>query len=62
MAGNMWEWTTGHNINNDQMFVVPRGGCFDYDGATIPVVRAHGSNGLAHFNFSVGFRVVLYVK
>ena len=27
MAGNMWEWTTGHNINsnNKTMFVVPRG-------------------------------------
>ena len=25
MAGNMWEWTTGHNIKNETMFVVPRG-------------------------------------
>ena len=25
MAGNMWEWTTGHNINGETMFVVPRG-------------------------------------
>ncbi len=25
MAGNMWEWTTGHNINSETMFVVPRG-------------------------------------
>ncbi len=25
MAGNMWEWTTGHNINNETMYVVPRG-------------------------------------
>ncbi len=25
MAGNMWEWTTGHNINKETMYVVPRG-------------------------------------
>ena len=25
MAGNMWEWTTGHSINNETMFVVARG-------------------------------------
>ncbi len=26
MAGNMWEWTTGHNIaNNETMFIVHRG-------------------------------------
>ena len=25
MAGNMWEWTTGHNINDETMFIVPRG-------------------------------------
>ncbi len=25
MAGNMWEWTTGHNINSETMFVVSRG-------------------------------------
>ena len=25
MAGNMWEWTTGHNINSETMYVVPRG-------------------------------------
>ncbi len=25
MAGNMWEWTTGHNINSETMYVVPCG-------------------------------------
>ncbi len=25
MAGNMWEWTTGHNINGETMFNVARG-------------------------------------
>ena len=62
MAGNMWEWTTGHNINNNQMFVVPRGGSFSDYGTTYPVVRADGSDGFTYYNFSVGFRVVLYVK
>ena len=28
MAGNMWEWTTAHNINGNDMFVVPRGRWF----------------------------------
>ncbi len=66
MAGNMWEWTTGHNIvttdNNTQMFTVPRGGSFGNDGTDYPVVRAFGNNGLTVYNISVGFRVVLYVK
>ena len=25
MAGNMWEWTTGHNVKNEEMYVVMRG-------------------------------------
>ena len=25
MAGNMWEWTTGHNIKNETMFIIARG-------------------------------------
>ncbi len=62
MAGNMWEWTTGHNIHNNQMFVVPRGGSFDGNGATLPVVRAHGFDEFTHYGINVGFRVVLYVK
>ena len=62
MAGNMWEWTTGHNINKDQMFVVPRGGSFNDHGAANPVVRANGSDGFTTFHIHVGFRVVLYVK
>lgn len=64
MAGNMWEWTTGHNINqeNKTMFVVPRGGSFDPHGAYHPVVRANGGDVLADYGIHVGFRVVLYVK
>ena len=62
MAGNMWEWTTGHNISNGQMFLVLRGGSFYEDGATPPVVRAKGGDELTHCYISVGFRVVLYVK
>ncbi len=69
MAGNMWEWTTGHNIKvtdttnkTEQMFVVPRGGGFNHTGSVNPVVRAHGNNELTYYNFDGGFRVVLYVK
>ena len=63
MAGNMWEWTTGHNIKDQkQLFVVPRGGCFDDAGSGYPVVRANGFNVLTDFSGNVGFRVVLYVK
>ena len=62
MAGNMWEWTTGHNIKNNQMFVVPRGGSFNDFGTTYPVVRAHGHIALPGYDINVGFRVVLYVK
>ncbi len=74
MAGNMWEWTTGHNVikkpttpenqqnPEEQMFVVPRGGSFGSTGAGNPVVRASGSVELADYSSYVGFRVVLYVK
>ncbi len=62
MAGNMWEWTTGHNIHDNQMFVVLRGGGFEINGATFPVVRAHGSDIITRYFIYVSFRVVLYVK
>ncbi len=62
MAGNMWEWTTGHTIKDEKMFVVPRGGSFSDHGTTSPVVRANGSDDLAGCAIHVGFRVVLYVK
>ena len=62
MAGNVWEWTTGHNISNNRMFVVPRGGSFNYNGATDPVVRASGTDVLTSYLFHVGFRVVLYIQ
>ncbi len=66
MAGNMWEWTTGHNIvttdNNTQMFVVPRGGSFHAHGTDSPVVRARGDDALTVCDFRDGFRVVLYIE
>ena len=62
MAGNMWEWTTGHNIKNDKMFVVPRGGGFNNYGSTPPVVRANGNYVFSNYGIFVGFRVILYVK
>ena len=62
MAGNMWEWTTGHNISGDKMYVVPRGGSFKYEGTDRSVVRAGGNDGLTTTHFTTGFRVVLYIK
>ncbi len=62
MAGNMWEWTTGHNIKNGTMFVVPRGACFDNAGGDRPVVRANGHDVLTSYSYNAGFRVVLYIN
>ncbi len=66
MAGNMWEWTTGHNIKTkddvDTMFVVPRGGGFNLTGGVYPVVRAGGNDELTPYYNNVGFRVVLYIN
>ena len=62
MAGNVWEWTTGHNITDGQLFVVPRGGWSGDSGSISPVVRAHGDTAIAGYHFHLGFRVVLYIK
>ncbi len=58
----MYEWTTGHNISGDQMYVVPRGGGYDNYGTLWPAECAHGQNTLTVCFFALGFRVVLYVK
>ena len=62
MAGNMWEWTTSHNINNDELYVVPRGGSFNINGTTNSVVRAVGHSALTYYCLTVRFRVVLYIQ
>ena len=66
MAGNVWEWTTGHNIKEkdevDTMFIVSRGGCFNDAGDSVPVVRAHGDSEPTFYRGHVGFRVVLYIR
>ena len=62
MAGNVWEWTTGHNINGTQMFVIPRGGGFLDDGTANPVVRVYGTDEFTSYYFYIGFRVVLYIQ
>ena len=62
MAGNMCEWTTGHNINNDNMFTVPRGGSFYWFPSQGPVVVAFGWDDFSYFSFDVSFRVVLYIQ
>ncbi len=62
MAGNMWELTTGHNINDDKMYIVLRGGCFVDDGITKAVVRADGLDEFTVCKVEDGFRVVLYIS
>ncbi len=62
MAGNVWEWTTSHNINGDTMYVNPRGGSFKYNGEDASVVHATGNDLIENNSVHVGFRVVLYIK
>ncbi len=65
MAGNMWEWTTGHNIKRkdevDTMFVVGRGGGFHGSGGDA-VACVHGVDRVNVYNDNACFRVVLYIK
>ncbi len=65
-AGNMWEWTTGHNVKTTgetkQMYVVARGGCFYNPGSRNPIACASGLEVLTSYKAHIGFRVVLYVK
>ena len=48
--------------NQNQMFVVPRGGGFNEHGTGHSVVCANGQDVFTAYNINVGFRVVLYVK
>mgnify|MGYP004631211853 CR=1 FL=1 len=71
MAGNMWEWTTevgDHSVTNTVAsetkgnYAVLRGGSFNCIGSSSPVSYRYGgvsSDGSS--NFSIGFRVVLYI-
>lgn len=62
MAGNMWEFTSSHNIEDDEMFGVIRGGGYSAMGDTQPVTRANnGTHPATNASVDVGFRVVLYV-
>ena len=64
MAGNMWEWTTEtgrRNIEDGSYFDVLRGGCFSVDGIGNPLCLRYGNAG-TYSNFSIGFRVVLYLQ
>ena len=62
MAGNVFEWTTDHNILNDQFFVTCRGGSFTDGGTSSTVVVASGSDNFTRYGFHIGFRVVLYIN
>ena len=49
MAGNMWEWTTGHNINSETMYVVPRGRWLRSQWGRVPscaCLRSRGTHSL----------------
>ena len=62
MAGNVWEWTTMHNINNNQMLSTPRGGSFLDNGSERSVVQIGDVVDSPFSTVNVGFRVVLYVQ
>ena len=57
MAGNMWEWTTETSDN----CATARGGGFNRDGSSHPVVYADGSAAVGGSGVPFGFRVVLYL-
>ncbi len=68
LAGNMWEWTTETKIrkNNSNSknytFAVFRGGCFNGEGYSQPVVCRHGDGTVDYTTIPLGFRTVLYIK
>ena len=63
MAGNMWDWTSSHNIANDgQMHLVIRGGSFMDTHRPGSVALAAGDAILTYTGPHVGFRVVLYIQ
>ena len=66
MAGNMWEWTTEtgkmtNGTNSSTTYAAIRGGSFDHNGSSKPVVHARGDFPVDHSYVSIGFRVVLYL-
>ncbi len=65
LAGNMLEWTTetGKHKTTNETYAVMRGGGFGDHGSVCPICYRNGSNkDNSNYSFSIGFRVVLYVK
>ena len=62
MAGNVWEWTEETATNGNATYGAFRGGNFNVDGTTYPVVYAYRSDATKNYDVNVGFRAVLYVK
>ncbi|MDD2627515.1 MAG: hypothetical protein PHR25_02260, partial [Clostridia bacterium] len=58
LAGNVLEWTMEANSSN---YRINRGGISTVNGADFPVSYRSNSNP-SYWNFSVGFRVVAYIK
>ena len=70
MAGNMWEWTTETSteiVQNDKdevkttIYAVSRGGGFNANGDTCPIVRADGRDAVDICAVNNSFRIVLYL-
>ncbi len=69
VAGNLWEWTDEASLykagtaseTNAQYHVLRGGECIDFS-TTNPVCYRVGNGIVSHAEFSVGFRVVLYLK
>ena len=63
MAGNMWEWTTETGKPDaGATKAVRRGGSFNNNGSGNPVSYRNGGDSATGGFFSIGFRVVLYIK
>lgn len=64
LAGNMYEWTTETGLHNTtgKTFAVLRGGSFNNDGSSNPVVYRSGDGTVGNTNVHLGFRPVLYIK
>ena len=65
MAGNIWEWTTETGYWNGTTTTeraVIRGGFMRSSGSDGSLSRRNGSISTIDYNYSIGFRVVLYIK
>jgi len=65
VAGNVWEWTEETSFyggNSATQYRELRGGSFNGASSSRPVCYRSGSDSVSYTGYSVGFRVVLYMK